>query len=65
MKELLAESKNIFVVVYQGTGLNSEYVLIYNLVVPTNAHVIYHIYFTSSGCCMFWLVTILSELMTK
>jgi len=41
MRELLAESKNNFVVVYQGTGLNGEYVLIYSLVVPTNARVIY------------------------
>ena len=41
MKELLAELKNIFVVVYRGIALNGEYVLIYILLVPTNAHVIY------------------------
>jgi hypothetical protein len=41
MKELLSESKNIFVVVYQGIGLNGEYVLIYSLLVPTNARVMY------------------------
>jgi hypothetical protein len=41
MKELLAESKNIFAVVYQGMGLNGVYVSIYNLLVATNAHVKY------------------------
>ena len=41
IKELLVELKNIFVVVYRGIGLNGEYVLIYNLLVPTNACVIY------------------------
>jgi len=41
MKELLAETKNIFMVFYQGIGLNGDYVLIYNLLVPTNAHVKY------------------------
>jgi hypothetical protein len=43
MKELLGKSKNIFVVVYQGIWLNGEYVSIYNLLVPTNAHVIYRV----------------------
>ena len=41
MKEFLAELKNIFVVVYRGIGLNGEYVLIYHLLVPTDARVIY------------------------